>query len=157
MLGSSLSLFFFFPSSDVSWISRFSDDAKLCGVVEKLREALPSRRALTVLRGWFMQNTSNSKRPSVSKVVYFGWGSPKHKYWMDREWTESNPVEKGLGVMLDEKRDISNSVCLQLGRSTVSWAAWKGRWPAGWGKWPFLSTECLHGLIMIWQGTMIFK
>jgi len=72
MLGSSLSLFFFFNSNDFSWNSRFSDDAKLCGVVEKLREALPSRRALTVLRGWFMQNTSNSKRPSVSKVVYFG-------------------------------------------------------------------------------------
>lgn len=62
-----------------------------------------------VLKPCFVQNTLKTDQghnsvanEAKSKVKHLRQGNPKHKYKLSREWIESHPEEKDMGVLVDE-------------------------------------------------------
>ena len=87
-------------------LSKFADNAKLSGAVDVIQENGAIQRYLDRLERWAHANLMKLNKAKC-KVLHLGWGNPKHKYRLDREWLESNPEEKGLGVSVDERLNMS--------------------------------------------------
>jgi len=85
-------------------LSKFADGTKLCGAVNTLEGQDAVQTDLDRLETSVRANLMEFNK-SKYKVLYLGWGKPKHKYRPGAEWIKGSPAEEDLGVLVDGRLD----------------------------------------------------
>ena len=68
------------------------------------------------------------------KMLNLRQGNPRYKYRLGAERLEISPLKKDLGVLMNEKPDMSQQCVLAAWNANSIWAASKEGWPARRGR-----------------------